>query len=174
MARATLLSSSQLGSYDALKGACKRWLGAAEGVPLHLSCSLMSGIIAQTIIQPVDTCAPPPPAQPSSLPAKICLPPSTRPSCHQFCRSSSSAFFHAREDLFACQRLNRDRWVCRRARTHIMQQGAATSVGAMLRQEGPLWLYRGFSAACWRQGPIMLVQMPLVEQLRLLLGVGAF
>ena len=80
-----------------------------------------------------------------SLPAKICLP-----------------------------LLNRERWVCRRARTHIMQQGAATSVGAMLRQEGPLWLYRGFSAACWRQGPIMLVQMPLVEQLRLLLGVGAF
>ena len=64
--------------------------------------------------------------------------------------------------------------MCRRARTHIMQQGAATSVGAMVRREGPLWLYRGFSAACWRQGPIMLVQMPLVEQLRLLLGVGAF
>ena len=73
MARATLLSSSQLGSYDALKGACKRWLGAAEGVALHLSCSLMSGIIAQTVIQPVDTCAPPP----------------------------SSAFFPIREDLFA-------------------------------------------------------------------------
>ena len=73
MARATLLSSSQLGSYDALKGACKRWLGATEGVALHLSCSLASGIVAQTVIQPVDTCAPPP----------------------------SSAFFPIREDLFA-------------------------------------------------------------------------
>ena len=48
VARATLLSGSQLGSYDALKDLLKGWLGAGEGVGLHLGCSLLSGLIAQT------------------------------------------------------------------------------------------------------------------------------
>ena len=36
------------------------------------------------------------------------------------------------------------------------------------------FLYRGYVVACCRQGPIMLIQMPLVEQLRLALGLGHF
>ena len=92
-----------------------RWFGASENVTLHLSCSLLSGLIAQTVIQPVDT-----------------------------------------------------------ARSHIMYSTPAVSALTMVKRHGPLWLYRGYTAACWRQGPIMLMQMPLVEQLRLLLGVGAF
>lgn len=94
--------------------ACGRWLGASENVPLHLSCSLLSGLIAQTVIQPVDT-----------------------------------------------------------ARSHIMNNTPAVSTLTMVKRHGPSWLYRGYTAACWRQGPIMLMQMPLVEQIRLLLGVGA-
>lgn len=92
-----------------------RWLGANENATLHLSCSLLSGLIAQTVIQPVDT-----------------------------------------------------------VRSHIMNATPAVSAFTMVRRHGPLWLYRGYAAACWRQGPIMLMQMPLTEQIRLLLGVGAF
>jgi len=36
----------------------------------------------------------------------------------------------------------------------------------ILREEGPLALYRGFSAAAARQVPVMAVQMPIVEQIR--------
>ena len=113
VARATMLSGSQLGSYDYLKSSAKELLGLREGPVLHLSCSLLSGLIAQTVIQPVDT-----------------------------------------------------------ARSHIM--ASRTSTVAMVRANGLAWFYRGFSAACLRQGPIMVMQMPLTEQIRLLMGVGAF
>jgi len=43
---------------------------------------------------------------------------------------------------------------------------------AILRHEGPLGLYRGFSAAAARQVPVMTVQMPIVEQIRRALGLG--
>ena len=45
---------------------------------------------------------------------------------------------------------------------------------AGLRERGPAFLYRGYVPACLRQGPVMLVQMPIVEQLRLAFGLRAF
>lgn len=41
-----------------------------------------------------------------------------------------------------------------------------------LRQQGPWMLYRGYAPACAGQGIIMVLQMPLVEEFRRLLGVG--
>ena len=55
VARATFLSGSQLGSYDCFKSIAKSMTGLGEGPVLHLSCSLLSGLIAQTVIQ-VDFC----------------------------------------------------------------------------------------------------------------------
>jgi hypothetical protein len=54
IARAALLSGSQLGSYDGLKRAAKQRLGWTEGLRLHLTCSLACGLIAQSVIMPVD------------------------------------------------------------------------------------------------------------------------
>ena len=56
VARATLLSSTQLASYDCLKLRIRAGLEIEEETPvLHLGCALISGFIAQTVIQPVDT-----------------------------------------------------------------------------------------------------------------------
>ena len=118
IARASVLSGAQLASYDSLKRAGARALGLEEGPALHLACSLASGLIAQTAIQPIDT-------------VRSCL---------------------------------------------MGAQGAAgrEMVVAGLREHGPAFLYRGFFPACLRQGPVMLVQMPIVEQLRLAFGLRAF
>ena len=49
--RASLLNGSQLASYDTLK----RQLGWGEGPMLHVFCAFASGVIAQTVIMPIDT-----------------------------------------------------------------------------------------------------------------------
>jgi hypothetical protein len=46
-------------------------------------------------------------------------------------------------------------------------------VWRVVRTNGPLWLYRGYLPACTGQGMIMVLQMPLIEQFRKLLGVQA-
>lgn len=51
VARASLLNGSQLASYDTLK----RKLGWEEGPLLHIFCAFTSGIIAQTVVMPIDT-----------------------------------------------------------------------------------------------------------------------
>ena len=45
---------------------------------------------------------------------------------------------------------------------------------ALVRGGGARALFRGYVPALARQGPVMLVQMPLVEQGRALLGLGYF
>jgi len=112
VSRAAVLSGSQLASYDSLKRVAKERGLLEEGPALHMSCSLASGFIAQTCIQPVDT-----------------------------------------------------------LRSVVMAQRGGDVIPG-IRSEGPAYLYRGFIAACCRQGPIMLIQMPLVEGLRGFLGLG--
>lgn len=64
-------------------------------------------------------------------------------------------------------------------KTRIMSQvgaegGGGSTLAALrdvLRAGGPAALYRGFLPALARQGPVMVVQMPLVEQLRRLVGL---
>jgi solute carrier family 25 uncoupling protein 8/9 len=41
-------------------------------------------------------------------------------------------------------------------------------------EEGFAALYKGFVPALARQGPVMVIQMPIVEQLRLLAGLDYF
>mmetsp|Transcript_106092 Transcript_106092/g.242897 ORF Transcript_106092/g.242897 Transcript_106092/m.242897 type:complete len:297 (+) Transcript_106092:1-891(+) len=110
--RAAMLSSSQLGSYDATKSGL-RGMGWEEGPQQHFMASLISGMIAQTVVQPADTIR--------------------------------SFLMNGRHTLWG--------------------------VGENVRAEGLLWLYRGYWAGISRQGPIMVLQMPLVEQIRQLLGV---
>ncbi|KAJ1458576.1 mitochondrial carrier domain-containing protein [Pelagophyceae sp. CCMP2097] len=118
--RSALLSASQLATYDTSKRWFKTRLGLQEGAPLHLLTSLLSGCVAQTVIQPVDT-----------LKTMV---------------------------------LRRDR-----------PAGSVVSIASgFVRKEGLAALYRGYLPALMRQGPVMLVQMPLTEQLRRLLGLGYF
>jgi hypothetical protein len=49
--RASLLNGSQLASYDTLK----KSLGWEEGPFLHMFCAFASGVIAQTVVMPIDT-----------------------------------------------------------------------------------------------------------------------
>ncbi|KAG7368298.1 mitochondrial carrier protein [Nitzschia inconspicua] len=51
VARASLLNGAQLASYDTLK----KISGRQEGPILHLTCALASGVIAQTVVMPIDT-----------------------------------------------------------------------------------------------------------------------
>ena len=43
-----------------------------------------------------------------------------------------------------------------------------------MQTEGIAGLFRGYVPACARQAPVMIVQMPLIEQLRKMLGLGYF
>ena len=51
MARAALLSGSQLATYDQSKAVMKDG-GWEEGTALHLCCAAASGLVAQTVCQP--------------------------------------------------------------------------------------------------------------------------
>lgn len=54
--RASMLNGSQLASYDTLKRTfCGHYGKEREGPMLHILCALLSGIIAQTVIMPIDT-----------------------------------------------------------------------------------------------------------------------
>lgn len=110
VARASLLNGAQLASYDTLK----HLLPWEEGPALHTICALMSGIIAQTVIMPIDTI-----------------------------KSSMM--------IGQCQK----------------------TVWKTLVERGPTWLYKGYIPACAGQGLIMVLQMPLIEEFRRLLGVKA-
>uniref|UniRef100_A0A7S0J389 Mitochondrial carrier protein n=1 Tax=Calcidiscus leptoporus TaxID=127549 RepID=A0A7S0J389_9EUKA len=116
--RAALLSSSQLASYDCAKSSAKRLEIAAEGPAMHTMCSFTSGLIAQTIVQPVDTV-----------------------------RTVMLAGYTGGGGLIAC-------------------------AASILREAGPLGLYRGYLPAILRQGPVIAMQMPLIEELRRLFGLG--
>jgi len=58
-------------------------------------------------------------------------------------------------------------------KSSMMMGNRLQDVGEILKRRGPFWLYRGYLPACAGQGLIMVLQMPLVEQFRRLLGVSA-
>lgn len=46
------------------------------------------------------------------------------------------------------------------------------AVWKTFRANGLFWFYRGYLPAAMNQGLIMVLQMPIIEELRRLLGVG--
>lgn len=122
VARASLLNGSQLASYDTLKHAMLTSSSSAaddvllrhEGPLLHVLCAMISGIIAQTVVMPIDT-----------------------------------------------------------IKSHMMIGNGWRAVADFIRQHkfSPMWFYRGYLPACAGQGLIMVLQMPLIEEFRRLLGV---
>ncbi|KAL3936559.1 MAG: hypothetical protein SGBAC_008144 [Bacillariaceae sp.] len=108
IARASLLNGAQLASYDSLKHVVEM----PEGPLLHIMCAFSSGVIAQTVVMPIDTIK-------SSLMIGKC-------------------------------------------RTGIVE--------AVMKNGGAKWFYRGYLPACAGQGLIMVLQMPLIEQFRKMLG----
>ena len=63
-------------------------------------------------------------------------------------------------------------------KTYVMKsesaEGSLARFARFAREEGVLALYRGLLPALARQGPVMVVQLPLTEQIRGLLGLGYF
>jgi len=121
VARAMTLSGSQLATYDA----SKRWFLAhgyfkEDASPLHFTSSFVSGVVAQTVTQPVDT-------------------------LKTLVMSSASE-----------------------------GKGTIEIARDIVAKHGLRGFYRGFFAAAARQGPVMVIQMPLVEALRSSLGLAAF
>jgi solute carrier family 25 uncoupling protein 8/9 len=124
--RASLLSGSQLASYDTCKRFLRRYdavfldADGKESLTLHLLASLFSGFCGQTVAMPADA-----------------------------------------------------------ARTLIMARGSLHEgqhplqiLRRAFRHEGGIRIfYRGYFPALLRQGPVMLVQMPLVERFRLFVGL---
>ena len=60
------------------------------------------------------------------------------------------------------------------AQTGASRRGAFATASELLRRSGPAALYRGFWPAAARQGPVMVIQMPIVEQFRRALGLEYF
>jgi hypothetical protein len=54
MARAALLSSGQLASYDHSKLIMREHLGMEEGAPMHTTAAIISGFVAATVCNPAD------------------------------------------------------------------------------------------------------------------------
>ena len=50
--------------------------------------------------------------------------------------------------------------------------GAFRRRGDILRKDGPLAFYRGFTPFVVRLGPVFLISLPLTEQIRRLAGLG--
>ena len=113
--RAAIFSAVQLSCYDTAKRALKRYELMEEGPIMHASCSLLSGILGQTFIQPVDT-----------------------------------------------------------ARSVIMgngKHGFKIFFDEFYRYQFR-YLFRGYVPAILRQGPLIFIQMPIIEQFRKIAGIG--
>ena len=219
--RAAALSGSQLATYDTMKP----WLLDAllgperdsEPASIHLFCSLMSGLVAQTVIQPLDTARScvmassggkggstavaavvanakaegarwffrgsvrvGPPCAARERTRLVPTPAALR--AHVWCRrqphsahttlvagrSVASAVAHAARGMLT-------HGCCVHALLHDVIRLLKDCTVLILYHHGccacPVARY---VAACCRQGPIMLIQMPIVEQLRLALGCGYF
>lgn len=113
VARASLLNGAQLATYDTLKQQSPSLI-IDEGPALHFICGLLSGVIAQAVVMPVDT-----------------------------------------------------------IKSQMMLGHSWQTVMTALQSNGPFWLYRGIAPACCGQGLIMVLQMPLIEEFRRLLGAKA-
>ncbi|CAL6357270.1 unnamed protein product [Bathycoccus prasinos] len=146
VARASLLSGSQLGTYDAVKRylllrgereeddeiektttAPSPFLFKEDGPPLHFTCAFISGVVAQTVTQPVDTLK------------------TLAMSSNANAASSGGG-----------------------------NKNSLSLAASVIRERGFFALYNGFWPAAMRQGPVMVLQMPIVEQLRRLCGLDYF
>lgn len=113
--RACILTSTQIGSYDEIKGFFKRNLQMQEGIGLHFSSSMVAGLFCSLASQPVDV-------------IKV--------------------------------RVMQDR-----------SSNALSLVTSLLKNEGPMALYKGFGM-CWaRLGTHTVISLVLFERLRSLFGI---
>lgn len=60
------------------------------------------------------------------------------------------------------------------AQSGSRRENAIALLVSLLRKSGPSALYRGFWPAAARQGPVMVIQMPIVEQFRKAMGLEYF
>ncbi|CAO1618340.1 unnamed protein product [Sympodiomycopsis kandeliae] len=118
--RAAVLTSSQIATYDQVKGWFKSTIGIKEGLGLHFSASMVAGFVCSAASQPIDT-------------IKVRL--MSRPSIQGVKVSSM---------------------------THLSD---------LLKNEGPLALWKGFGM-CWaRLGSHTVISLILFEAFRGLFGV---
>lgn len=149
--RATILSGTQLACYDQLKG----WLRALrshltgrvsdeEGLLLHAAASFCSGTIAQVVAMPAD-----------ALKTAVMLPANANASAVTTTSGGAGG-----------------------GRGSISCGGGGSGSRRLLvaaqyihRRGGWRGFYGGMLPALMRQGPCILVQMPVIEQLRRLFGL---
>jgi solute carrier family 25 uncoupling protein 8/9 len=60
------------------------------------------------------------------------------------------------------------------AQSGSRRENALAAFFSLLKKSGPSALYRGFWPAAARQGPVMVIQMPIVEQFRKAMGLEYF
>ena len=118
--RAALMSGSQLATYDTWKKAAAKFFQVEDSPLLHVVGSVVSGVVAQTVIMPVDT-----------IKTRVMV---------------------SRQTLGE-------------------SVGITESVSTLLREGGVAALYKGYAPSVMRQVPTMLIQMPLIEQIRRLMGL---
>ncbi|EEH55315.1 mitochondrial carrier family [Micromonas pusilla CCMP1545] len=129
VARAALLSGSQLATYDSVKKHLKANGGFEEGPGLHFAASFTSGIVAQTVTMPADTL-----------------------------KTLAMAGGDGGDG----------------GKRHGGGPGTLGILTRVLRTHGVGALYRGYWPAMARQGPVMVIQMPIVEQFRRAFGLEYF
>ncbi|CAO1631443.1 unnamed protein product [Parajaminaea phylloscopi] len=116
--RAAILTSSQIATYDEVKGWFKTKLGMEEGIKLHFSASMVAGFVCSAASSPVDV-------------VKVRI-------------MSTSA---------------------------KTGESSLTLLSSLLRQEGPLALWKGFGM-CWaRLGTHTVISLSLFEAFRRALGI---
>jgi len=120
-ARAAMLTSAQLGSYDTCKNNIAiPLLGLEEGIPLHFASSLFAAVFTTTASSPFDVI--------------------------------------------------KTRYMCD---TSGQYTGLMDCVAKTLKNDGPMAFLRGWTPAYTRVSPHTVITLLMIEQLRLVLGMGA-
>ena len=145
--RASMLTASQLSSYDETKYQLKKFNIMSEGISLHFVGSVLAGLITSLSIYPLFTVF-----LNNFLPfliATVCAP----------------------SDIIKTRLLNQSKSI----QSHTSQyKGFIDCLSKIIKHEGPAALMRGWLPSYLRLAPHFIVAIPLYEQLRKLTGLGAF
>ena len=143
--RSSLMSGSQLATYDTWKKMMIKLTGITDTPILHVIGSVISGVVAQTVIMPVDT-----------IKTRVMIARSTNVANTMGMTAGGTVTPGATVPI-----------------TQVSPN--STPLGALkqlLKEGGVGALYKGYVPGVMRQIPTMFIQMPLIEQIRKVMGLG--
>mmetsp|Transcript_15982 Transcript_15982/g.39280 ORF Transcript_15982/g.39280 Transcript_15982/m.39280 type:complete len:125 (-) Transcript_15982:433-807(-) len=123
-----------------------RGRGMEEGPALHFAASFLSGVVAQTVTQPADT-----------LKTLVMTGGDGGASSVGGVTSDGGGLMKQVA-----------------GKRNSGGGGTMDVLRRLLARSGPAGLYRGYWPAMARQGPVMVIQMPIVEQFRKMMGLEYF